>query len=163
MEAVIIQETVITVAGIGFAAFVIWLLFRRYNLSVKIRLEQAEYRNRLLEKFATAAEFIEFARTPEGRSLVDPSTSKLTSNPAQGVIRTIQVGVGSFFVGVALMVGTSRLDGQTDINFIRQALNEKFWGTVGISLGIGLILAGLIAYVLAKQMGLIKSRSMLDK
>jgi hypothetical protein len=163
MESVVFQETVIAVVSIIFVAFVIWLLFRRYEVSVKIRLQQAEYRNRLLEKFATAAEFIEFARTPEGQSLVDPSTSKLTSNPAQGVIRTIQVGAGSFFLGVALMISSTRLDGQTDINFIREALEQKFWGTVGISLGIGLILAGLIAYVLAKQMGLIKSRTISDK
>ncbi len=156
MDAIVIQETVIAVAGIGFAAFVIWLVFRRYSMSVKARLEQAEYRNRLLEKFATAAEFIEFVRTPEGRSMVDPWTSKLTSNPALGVIRTIQVGVGSFFIGIALTLGSHRLDGKTDINFVMQSLNERFWGTVGISLGIGLIIAGLIAYVLARRMGLIK-------
>jgi hypothetical protein len=163
MEGVVIQETVIFAVSMGFGAFVIWLLFRRYNLSASARLKQAEYRNRLVDKFATAAEFIEFARTPEGKSLLDPTTARLTSNPALGVIRTVQVGVGSLFVGIALTLGASRLDGKTDINFVLQALNERFWGTLGISLGIGLILAGLIAYVLAKHMGLIKTRTSADK
>jgi hypothetical protein len=56
------------------------------------------------------------------------------------------------------MIASTRLAGQTDINFVRQALDEKFWGTVGISLGIGLVIAGGVAYVLAQKMGLISKK-----
>ena len=151
------QETVMFVGTAMFAAFLVWLLYRRHELTVKTKMQQLEYRNKLLEKFANASEFVEFAQSEKGKSLLESEASRI-SNPAVGVIRTIQVGVASLFIGIALMIASTRLNGLTDINFVRQALDERFWGTVGISFGIGLILAGLIAYILAKNMGLISMK-----
>lgn len=143
------EETYMFVALLLLVGWILWLIFRRYELSTQVRLRRTESFNRLIEKFASAKEFAEFAQTEEGKKmLADPIVP--LPNPLTKVLRYLQAGVLSILIGVACFVnaGNGYIAGEAQSEAFYRRMNEyNSYGTLAMLLGGGLILVAGITYV----------------
>lgn len=152
------QETIIFVALVALIGWVLWLLFRRHQINAQARLQRIDSFNRLLEKFGSAKEFVDFAHTDQGRKFLEDPLPK-PANPMRGVLRFLQIGIILIALSYGFFMNSSRLKDYTDINYVRQAMDFKYWGTLLLALGAGLILVAGISSVIAKKWHLLKENS----
>jgi hypothetical protein len=146
----IIEEAIVMVMGPLLIGWVLWLVFRRYQLQAHARVQRTESFNRLIDKFGTAKEFVDFLQSDAGRKLLeDPITPP--ANPMSSVRRFIQGGIILIALGGALLLNATRLRGETDINFIREAMGMNYWGTIFLGGGVALMIVAAVSYFLAKR------------
>ena len=146
----IIEEVVMMVTVPALAGWVLWLVFRRYQLHVHARLQRTETFNRLIDKFGTAKEFVDFLQTDAGRKVLEDPIAPPVS-PMSSVRRFIQGGIVLIALGGALLLNALRLRGETDINFIREAMGMNYWGTIFLGGGVALMIVAAVTYFLGKR------------
>ena len=131
-------------------AWVIAVIVRAFK-EKSILQTRAELYNRLLDKFGSANEFVEYLESETGRQFVEEitvqsaaPTNKILGSIQRGVILVL-VGFGSLFLG----------------NFFDNTLGGDLYivltvgGTIILMLGIGFLISTGIAYRLSKSWGLI--------
>jgi hypothetical protein len=145
-----VEEVVMLVMVPLFAGWVLWLVFRRYQLHVNARVQRTETFNRLIDKFGTAREFVDFLQSDAGRKVLeDPIAPRV--HPMSSVRRFIQSGIILLGLGAALLLNALRLRGETDINYIREAMGMNYWGTIFLGGGVALMIVAVVSYFLAKR------------
>jgi len=146
----IAEEVVLMVAVTGLTAWILWLVFRRFQVQTVARAQRTETFNRLIDKFGTAQEFVDFLQSDAGRKVLeDPIAPRF--DPKTTVRRFVAAGIILLALGKALLVNALRLHGQTDINFVREAVGLNYWGTIFVGGGAALILVGVVSYFMAKR------------
>lgn len=145
-----IPEAAMAIGLVALVGFVFYLGFRRYQIATLFRSQKIESMNRLVEKFGTAGEFIDFAQSQQGKKLLEEPATPMSS-PLTKVLRFVQAGILFVVIGVADMINGLRMHSETEINFVYERANAYYWGTLALAIGIGLILAGAVSYYLAKQ------------
>lgn len=133
-----------------FTGFLLWLGHKSYKASLQVRMQRAQSFNALLERFSSAKEFTDFLQTEEGkRFITDPLPA------ARGyvvkVLRFVQYGVVFVAIGVGLLFNAYRLRDATDLHYASQAKDCQFWGTLGVAVGISLVVIALVSYFIAKK------------
>jgi hypothetical protein len=96
-----LDQSVQFVAGAGFLGFLAWLFSRKVHSRSELMRLHLEGRNRLLERFASSQEFLAFARTDEGRSLLDPPHWPAAGKGMPLWLRLIALGLAAVLVGLA--------------------------------------------------------------
>jgi len=145
-----LPEAATAIGLVVLICFILYLVFRRYQLTMQAKNNKIDTLNRLLEKFGTAKEFVEFAQSPQGKKLLEEPAAPM-SNPLGKVMRFVQAGIVFALIGVADVINGIRLSSATEINFVYERANAYYWGTLALAIGIGLILAGAVTHYLAKQ------------
>ncbi len=144
------DEFLMVVIAFTSVPAVFWYLFQRQNTVAKARLQRAESINRLIDKFGTAKEVIEFLQTEQGQKfLEDPAPT--AENPRNRVLRFVQAGVVFLFLGFAFYMNASLFSNQADINYARKVVDLKFWGTLSAVLGAGLLVVAYVTSALVKK------------
>ena len=97
----------------------------------------AEIHAKLLEKFTTSQELVDFLRTDEGRRFLE-NTAGPQANPLERTLRSIRYGVILTIIGVGwLLLGlTNRFDDDgalTVIGFFFESVGLGFLASAGIS------------------------------
>ncbi len=134
----------------AFLGFLFWLLYRGIRLRIQPRLQKAEVLNRLLDKFGSAREFTEFLQTEEGRRFLDDPLPPLHS-PSHRILRLVQTGIVILTVGVGCFLNAYRLsNANPPINSLFTP-DYQFWGIFGVTIGLGLLLAALVTYLMASR------------
>jgi len=141
-----IAATGVLVVLVGF----LWHFMQKQGGMTKARLQRVETVNRLIEKFPTAKEVIDFLETEQGRKLLEDPLPP-TTNPLARVLRFIRYGVVFLFLGSGFLLDAYWLRGETEIRYISQAKDMQFWGAFCLALGAGLVMAGVITNVLIKR------------
>jgi hypothetical protein len=130
------------VCSLGFAAFAVWAGSR----TKQKRWEAlSSVQNRMLDKFGTAQEFVEFLKTPEGRSYMMVAVDKGGDSQPAKILGTIKWGIVTLTLGAAFLVLAATFDDDLVVP-----------GAILLSIGIGLIANGIIAVRLARSWGLMK-------
>jgi hypothetical protein len=106
--------------------------------------------NRLIEKFGTAREFIEFAQTPQGKKLLEEPAAP-RPNPLNKILRYLQAGVIFIMVGVGYYINAVRLAGLTDIPFVFERMHAYYWSTISLCLGVGVLIVAGITYIFVQR------------
>ncbi len=132
------------------AGIVLWYLLQRKNTLAKARLSRAEAINRLIDKFATAKEVTEFLETEQGKKFLEDPVPP-AENPHNRILRFLQFGVVFLFVGIGFFMNAYRLGFETDLNFLREAMEQRFWGTFSIAIGLGLLVVSFLTSMLVKR------------
>jgi len=137
----------------GFLAFVLWLISRKVKTSSELMKLHLEGRNRLLDRFGDAEDFLTFARSEEGRALLE-AHSLVRGPQVQPGLRLFQCGLVALPVGVGL--GKIGAEMTAQANLARGSyLDHRAWSEGGdyqlmgillLTLGVGLLLAGLLAW-----------------
>ncbi|HEV8538131.1 MAG TPA: hypothetical protein VGR15_04315 [Bacteroidota bacterium] len=150
------EETIMFVALVALAGFVLWLLFRRYQVISQARLQRVETFNKLIEKFGTTQEFIEFVNSEQGkRFLEDPLPQQM--HPRKTVLRFIQTGVILAAVCVAFLIKWMQLETflttQTppDINWINEAMDYEYWTWLSGAVSVGMIVLAIVTNFFTKK------------
>lgn len=144
------EETLMLLGLAAFAAFVAWLFFRRAQLAFQRSQLDLELRNRLVDKFASAREFLEFVETEKGRQLLEGLAPR-PAQPFMTPMRFLQAGVLSVLLGCAFHLNAGRFADLTDINFVNKVRDLQSWGTLFIAAGLGQAGAAAIAYAFARR------------
>jgi len=137
-------------------ASILWLLRvflqnRRWGRIFKV---QTEIHTKLLDKLGGSQELFAYLSTEAGKKFLElaPIAAAIQSpqqpsllSPITRILAPLQVGVVSTLAGIGLL-------------YIRTSFNNSgvllLVGTIGIMLGIGLILSAAISWMLARRLGL---------
>jgi DMSO reductase anchor subunit len=125
---IVVVDKIVLVTGFYLTVLVIaWQVFRIVHARAEVQKAHAEVRNRLLGMVSSLDELMAFARTAEGRRLLEPPTP-----PSEAVHGLHLIEAGIVVLGLAVGVGVvSRLDG------VAHAV------LVGL-VGVGLVAAGAV-------------------
>lgn len=146
-----VSEIVGPIVSLGVLAWVvrIWLAHRRFNKVVQL---QADMQNKLLEKFDTSQELVEYLRTDGGAGFMETlrSAAEERTSPFARIFNSLQWGVALTFAGAALLFIQQQLRSQDEGTLIL--------GTMCLAIGLGLLVSGAVAYALSRSWGLIDGR-----
>jgi hypothetical protein len=118
-----------------------------------VRMKRAEAFNGLLERFGSAKEFTDFLQTDEGKKFLrDPMPAP--KSMVTKIIRFVQAGIIVFGIGVTCLLNGYRLRDATDLHYAYQAKDSVFWGILGVTVGISLIVTALVSYIMARKWNL---------
>lgn len=152
------EETYMFIALLMLAGWVLWLLFRRYQLSTQARLQRTEAFNKLIEKFGTSSEFVEFLNTEQGKKfLEDPLPQQ--ANPKKTVLRFVQMGVILIAVTAGFMIKWHQIQeyiesqsGSVDINWINESMDFLYLTMLSASLSVAMFVLAVITYFFSRWM-----------
>ena len=146
-------NAIIFVALLALGGWVVWLFFRRFQTHTRARLHRTEVFNKLIEKFGSTKEFVEFIQTAEGKKLLEDPVAQ-PRDPLAKILRFLQAGILFVAIGCAYFFNASRWKDLTeaqDPNYYHQMMDANYWGTLAIFLGVGLIVVAGISYLFVRH------------
>lgn len=131
--AMIIVFGVIGLAGL-------WLLYKRQQSNAAARSKELDLRREVIAKFTSAAEFVEFARSEEGKNFfLGPAEA-----PRMRFVRSITASVLSALAGIAMFFNGYAWRHGTDINDITKTQDYYYWASLCIAASLGLLTHALL-------------------
>lgn len=109
---------------------------------------QADLQHQVLDKFGSAQEALQYLQSDAGKRLLESATLE-RANPQGKILGSLQAGVLSVAVGIALLVSRGFID-STDAEAGLHVL-----GVLGIMVGVGFLVASTVSYVLIRRWGLL--------
>jgi hypothetical protein len=140
MSAYYLNEIFTTLALMGFAGWVIYLVFGQIR-----RRQQGAMQRHLLERFSSAQDFAQFIQSPAGQKYVTGFTDVVTS-PRNSILSSVRIGCVLAFGGIGCLAGSNSLAQNFHIGWII--------GWIAFLSGIGFLVSAVISYFLAKKLGL---------
>ncbi len=120
-------------------AYALFLRARRWRLMLQAQMQRSEAFTRLMEKFGSTKEFLDFLRTDQGQQfLQDPIL--LRGHPFSRVLSFVQWGVVVLAVGITMMLTVPTDDGEL-----------RLLAIAATSLGVGLLVVALVTFYLARR------------
>lgn len=126
---------------------------KRWN---RLSRTQSEVHNKILDRFSTSAELLDYIRTPAGTKFLESAPIPLhTEAPRQNaplsrVIWSVQIGV----IVAAASLGLLFVSGR----FEKEAAQELFaLGMIGVSIGVGFIVSAGVSIFMSRRLGLWQS------
>ena len=134
--------------SVGLFAIIGWIIRmvmiqKRQRRLVEI---QAELQNKLLDKFSSTQEVLDYLHSDAGTRFLHSATIE-RSNPYGRILASLQAGIILTLAGAAFLAMKAHIEGATE--------GFMFVGALGLAVGIGFLLSGAIAYYLSKSWGLI--------
>lgn len=152
------MEGIAIFVSMGMVVLVLtWLVrtlveHRRWSRLSKV---QAEVHNKLMDRFASNEDLINYIQSPAGKRFLESAPLQLdagplprpTPAPASRILWSVQIGVVLFAAGVGLQF----LSGYVD----KEVSQPPFaMGVLAISLGLGFVLSAFLSFVLSRKLGL---------
>lgn len=118
---------------------------RRLRETAKI---QAEMQTKLLERFGTSQDMLQFLGSEAGKKFMESATLE-RANPHGRILGGVQAGVLLLLGGIGFFAsaGSFGLDGQPFAHFL---------GVMGLMLGAGFLVSSFIAARLSKAWGILR-------
>lgn len=151
-----ILEPIMIFAVFTLIAFVLGWIIRtvidqkRWN---RLSRTQAEVHGKILDRFGSTAELLDYIRTPAGAKFLESAPiplhteSKPQNLPAARVLWSVQIGVIVATAGLGIVMVSNRFEKEG-----AQALFAL--GAIALSVGIGFILAAVVSLLLSRRLGL---------
>ena len=150
--------------GVGFtlillATLIIWLVraFIQHRRWLKASQVQAEVHTKLMDRMTTNEELLAYVQSPAGRRFLEATPvrpeadSPSFSAPVGSIIWSLMAGVVLTVLGIGF-----RYAG----NFVKDDAHDAIIvvGVIILSLGVGFIIASLMAFVLSSRLGLFPTK-----
>ena len=127
---------------------------RRWLRTVKI---QTDVHSRLMERFSSNEELMSYIQSPAGRQFLQglPAAPELSIAPSAAapltrILWSVQAGVVLVCAGIGLLtIKRYMLDEVAEMLLV--------WGVLGLSVGVGFVLAAGASYILSHRLGLFDS------
>jgi hypothetical protein len=140
MENLLREEVLVPIAL--FAMIVLLVAFSYKFKRARIQ-EQGELRKRLLDKFSSGTELIEFLATPQGQNFLKDQEPSTQRSPKMRIIASIGAGIVLVLLGGAFF------------GLMYQKHGFVFPGTILTALGVAILVAAAISYRLYKKWNMI--------
>jgi hypothetical protein len=108
---------------------------------------QLQLHTRLIDKFGSSKELLDYLQSDAGRKFLTPATVQRTM-PYKRILGAAQAGIVLAFVGVAFWV----VRGSFDQEGLRAA---TFLAGVTLALGLGFVCSAIVAHILSRKWGLL--------
>jgi hypothetical protein len=140
-----LMVTVVLLAAFATAGWVMYMAAETRKRQGRIKA-QAELHGRLLDKFSSAHEVVEFLQTPGGAQFVD-GISGDREEPSNGILRSTHRGIILVIVagGFLFLNWYYRNSGENPLLVI---------GVVLLCLGVGFLLSAVVSERLSRTLGL---------
>jgi hypothetical protein len=150
--------------GLGFvlillATLIIWLVraFIQHRRWLKASQVQAEVHTKLMERMTSSEELLAYVQSPAGRRFLEAAPvrpeadSPSFSAPVGSIIWSLMAGVVLTVLGIGF-----RYAG----NFVKDDAHDAIIvvGVIILSLGVGFIIASLMAFAVSSRLGLFPSK-----
>lgn len=147
MEAILIPITFF----VAIAVTIIWVSStsnRRREVEAR---SQADVHHRLLEKFGTSKDFIDFMQTDGGKVFLKPLPVANPAAPYRKILASTTAGVILSMFGIALLI----------LHAVAFDSEEGMigGGIIFLMIGLGFLVSAAISYRLSKAWGLLQTRS----
>ena len=144
---------IIAIALLGLLGGIALLWHRQSLARLKLEEERTSALNRLLEKAGSAEEVAAFLKSEAGRRAF--ATPRGGPRPSVAVLRFLQLGSGLLVFTVAIFHRAHRLDACTDINYVRQAIEMRYWGELLVGCGAAFLVVAGVTYLAGRRLHLI--------
>lgn len=140
------------IAPIGILWIIGWI-FRNWfahRRVLKLAAMQADLQARMLDKFGTAPEMVQYLQSDSGQNLLQAAPVE-KAHPYHRILGSVQAGIILALVGIASL-------------FLRSQIADSyeafvFLGSIGLALGVGFLISSAIAFFLSKHWGLINGHT----
>ncbi len=127
------------------------LAHRRWVRAAQI---QSDLQSKLLDKFTSTNELLEYMRCDSGRQLLDPVVSASErSSPYSRILTSVQAGAVLAALGVGLYLVRGEVSQPTELTIA---------GGLALALGVGFLVSAGISYMLSRSWGLINGHKELE-
>ncbi|MDX1501781.1 MAG: hypothetical protein R3325_05415 [Thermoanaerobaculia bacterium] len=136
------------VVVVGMIVAVGWVIrsFLANRRDVKLYEMRNAMQNRILDKFDSTPELLNFLESPAGQRFAAATVTEKVAYHKR-ILGSVQIGIIMMVLGVALLSLADHLrDAEEAFLFL---------GTLGGALGLGFLLAAVAAYLLSRKWGLI--------
>ncbi|MGZ5461022.1 MAG: hypothetical protein ACXWN1_30660, partial [Thermoanaerobaculia bacterium] len=123
---------------------------KRWN---RLSRTQSEVHNKILDRFSTSAELLDYIRTPAGTKFLESAPIPLHAEsapqnaPLSRVLWSIQIGVVVAAASLGILLVSGRFD--------KESAQELFaLGMIGLSIGVGFIASAAVSIFLSRRLGL---------
>lgn len=142
-----------------FFAFVLsWLLRtiveqRRWS---RLSRTQSEVHNKILDRFGTSAELLEYMKTPAGTKFLESAPIPLReapvsqNAPVSRVMWSIQLGIVIAAGALGMLLVSSRFDAET-------AKGMFAMGGIALCVGLGFIVSAFVSVMVSRRLGMLRS------
>lgn len=110
-----------------------------------------ELQNKLLDKFGTAPELVEYLSSESGSQFINATLTEPRVQPAGRILNSIQAGVVVTALGIGFLILKELVAGAQE--------GFGVLGVLGICLGAGFLASSWIAMTLSRRWGLIEDRA----
>jgi hypothetical protein len=131
--------------SLGFFAMVVWIVWLSVSAKNRRTLAQTEVQTKLIERFGTSKEFIEFLQSPAGQRFVSGVEVSTALYARDRIIRGFGTGIVLSLLGLGFLA--IWLADHND-GFI-------YPGFILLGLGLGFFLSAIVSLKLSKHYGLI--------
>jgi hypothetical protein len=152
-------EAILVASGFGLAVFAIsWLIRtmieqKRWN---RLSKQQSEVHNKILDRFGTSQEVLDYIKTPAGTKFLETAPIPLhadtrpaasLSAPVSRILWSIQLGIVVAVGALGMIAVSYRFTDETGQGLFAM-------GTIGFCVGIGFIAAAVVSMILSRRLGL---------
>jgi hypothetical protein len=139
-----------------FAVVLTWLIrttieHRRWSRLAKT---QAEVHNKLMDRFASNEDLLNYIQTPVGKRflesapiLLEQPPTRPVSAPIGRILLSVQAGLVMLAAGIGMQFVSMSIDKEA-------AQPMAALGTLGIAIGIGLVVSAAASFLLSRRLGL---------
>jgi ABC-type multidrug transport system fused ATPase/permease subunit len=129
------------------------IALRREKLLRASLAERERLLGRLVERFGEMPELVAFAASPEAERLFQATDGPTAL--ARRLLSLTAVAVALSAVGVAFLINSFAPLPSPDINYVREALEDRWWAVMFLALGLGVGVAVAVCARLARRWGLL--------
>ena len=122
---------------------------KRWN---RLSRQQAEVHNKILDRFGTSNELLDYVKSPAGTKFLESAPIPLRAEqpapnaPMARIIWSIQIGVVVASAALGMLLVSLRLE--------KESAEELFaMGMIGFCVGVGFIASAVVAMVLSRRLG----------
>lgn len=140
----------------SFFGFVLFWLVRTFIEQRRwswLSRAQSEVHNKILDRFSTSEELMEYIRTPAGTKFLESAPIPLNAEqppqnaPVSRMLWSIQIGVVVAAAAIGMLVVSARFDAETAQGFFAM-------GVIAFCIGAGFIGSAVVSLVLSRRLGL---------
>lgn len=144
MDEVVFMPMIISIAFFGMVVWIVWLTVNAKNRRVQA---QTEVQTKLIERFGTSKEFIEFLQSPAGQSFVSGVEVTTALYARDRIIRGFGTGIVMSLLGLGFLA----------IWLFDHNGGFVYPGFILLGLGAGFFLSALVSLKMSRSYGLVQT------
>jgi len=144
-------EAIAILVPTGFFLMIAFIVFTVSRTKARTAQMQAEVQARLIDRFASSTEFVDFLHSPEGKALLGGVDTLPKLRTSDNILRGIRTGIITTFLGLGFLALCLSNDVRNDGFLIA--------GCVLTAIGIGNFISTFVSVRLSRQWGLMPGMS----